>query len=39
MIELTCDDFSDDNAEIRMSKNVGFIVERLAKSGFLKPGI
>ena len=30
MIELTCDDFSDDNAEIRMSQRVGLIVDRLA---------
>lgn len=30
MIELTCDDFSDDNAEIRMSQKVGLIVDRLA---------
>jgi hypothetical protein len=36
---LTNDDFSDDNAEIRMAKNVGLIVDRLAKSRFLRPGI
>ncbi len=30
MIELTCDDFSDDNAEIRMSQRVGLIVDMLA---------
>ncbi len=30
MIELTCDDFSDDNAEIRMSQKVGLIVDKLA---------
>jgi hypothetical protein len=37
--ELTKDDFSDDNAEIRMAKNIGLIVDRLAKGGFLRPGI
>ena len=39
MVELTCDDFSDDNAEIRMSQKVGLIVDRLAAGGFLRPGI
>ena len=35
--ELTKDDLADDNAEIRMIKNLGNIIDKLAKCGFLKP--